>query len=282
MQWFIRLNMKEGTSDPFIAHFYSELLELRDQALNTKDKESCQNLRDAFDKFYYPVLDALEAARMHAKDIIELIRNHNEKLVSGEILSTQPNAMVLNDDIDKRLRNLIVAFVNSGGVASKEIQKLARSFGVEIGFMFQSDKEYAKGLSILRNGGNYLLADYCSAARTTWSDSFRSLRDSIEHHGWRLDLLKYDFSKDSGPRVIEPCIDGIILTLYIQKTFNRIASFIEDIMVYAFKINFLPFIALVEIPANERDPGFPRRFSLDLKRPDVSEWELYYTETQFL
>ena len=79
----------------------------------------------------------------------------------------------------------------------------------------------------------------------------------------------------------EPTLDGLGIAEYSATMFNNVASFIENISVYSFQTVLETSIGIAEIPADERKPIFPKRFTLWIPGRDFCEWSLAYSEEKF-
>lgn len=273
----------EGTIEPFYARLWVGILELRDAALRAKlGSNEIDDSRNNFDVLYKPILDAMSASRTAMKKIQYLIADHHRKISEGKIIRFQSNAFEISDSIDKPLRDEIATFLVNGVIAIKGTQKITEQFGINISCLFTKQANFEKGVSKLKSEGHTSLAKFLQKVRSDWTESFIIRRDAIEHEGWSLPNVEYRITTDQKAEIIEPQVDGIPVSRYSKKMLNRIISFAENVIVYAFKYAMKPDHVIVKIPVNQRDPDCPRRFRLDIKRPELLEWDIQYSENDFV
>jgi hypothetical protein len=279
MQFQIQKVRDEGSSEPFIARLWLGILEIRDQVLQFGSDDPA-SARNAFDRDYQPVLDALETLRTAAGNIQSLIAEHRQKIESGEAVSFQPNAVAIIESIEVPLRDTVSMFLNAGARVLKGIQPLLDRFQIPIWCLFMKEANFQKGLEDLRAKGHARVADYLSAVRTSWSEQFMERRNALEHKGWRPSPVVY---RVDGKRIamIEPDIDGVPASEYADRMSNRIIGFVEDLLVYAFSMMLPAPVILIEEPAIERDPARPTRFQLSLAGVDRTPWSLQYDDQGF-
>jgi hypothetical protein len=282
MQFRIQKVADEGTREPFYARLWLGIFELRDYALSAKLRSNkIDAVRHDFDVLYEPVLDAMSASRTATKNIQQLILNHQRKLSEGKIIRSQAHTLEISESISKPLRNEIITFLVNGVIAIKDTQKVVEQFDVNIGCLFTKQANFKRGISKLKVEGCTSLAEFLCDVRSAWSENFISRRDSIEHNGWVLPQVEYRLVAPQRVEIIEPQIDGMLVSCYSKEMLDRIISFVENCIVYAFKVIMKPPLVIVEIPSTQRDPDCPRRFKLDFKRPEILEWDIQYSERDF-
>ena len=130
------------------------------------------------------------------------------------------------------------------------------------------------------------MAQFLQDVRLHWSEKLILRRDSIEHEGWVLPSVKYKILTSKKVEVAEPQVDGVPLSHYFKYMLNRVMSFIENIVIYAFKSTYKAPVLITEIPLSQRDPVCPKRFRKDLKipgkiEPKYLEWDIKYSEDDF-
>jgi hypothetical protein len=272
----------EGPSDPFYARLWIGILDLKNMALRCQSRSNdVEEARVKFDDSYDSVLKALGAARTAMKNTQHVVDDHVRKLATSEIVEFQSSAYEISESIDKPLRDETTAFLVHGVIAMKCSQRLVEQFGINIGCLFTKQANFEKGADQLTASGHSSLAQFLRDVRSTWSESFIDRRNALEHEAWNLPPIEYKISAPKKVELIEPEIGGVALRRYSTETLNRISSFVENVVVYAFKQAFGLPIALVEIPKERRNPVCPTRFRLDLKRPGVEEWNIHYSEGDF-
>ena len=82
--------------------------------------------------------------------------------------------------------------------------------------------------------------------------------------------------------MLEPVVAGRLVSVYAKETFNALTSFVENIVVYSFQVALKPELGIFEIPAAKRDPMNVKRFELWHPIMGGPEWNLYYSENDFL
>lgn len=130
------------------------------------------------------------------------------------------------------------------------------------------------------------MAQFLREVRSKWSEKFILRRNSIEHQGWSLPPVEYKILPGNKVEIIEPEVDGMFLSFYSKYMLNRVMSFIENIVLYAFKSTYEPPIVITEIPINQRRPECPKRFFKELRIPGkiesrFLEWDIRYSEDDF-
>lgn len=284
---FKKISDSEGSSEPYCARLWIGILEFRDDALYTKLKFSnIEKYRNTFDDAYKPVLDAIDAMRTANKNIQDSIYTHKNKVLIGEIVQIQEHAIGVSESIDKLLRDSTANLLVNGVIAIKGIQKVTKIFDIDIGCLFTKEQNFEKGISELEKQSHNSLAQFLREVREKWSEIFILRRDSIEHQGWVLPSVEYRTLHGNKVEIIEPQVDGMSLSFYSKYMLDRVMSFIENIVVYAFKSTYEPPIAITEIPISQRNPECPKRFFKELKipgkiEPRFLEWDIKYLEDDF-
>lgn len=275
----------EETSEPFIARLWLGILELRKHALNANyGPTEVEVARSKFDSTYDSIMHAMGTCRTSVAGIQKLVADHQSKVSEGTIIRFQPNAYTISESIDIPLREHFSTFLSSGVRTVKGVQQITRQFGVDISCLFVKPANFQKGLEWLKAHSHVSLAQFLAEVRATWSEDLIKLRDRLEHEGWVLPPLGYRVIEGAKVEMIEPQIGGFRVSQYSTAMFNRIAAFVENVVVYTFQyaISKSDFpIVITEIPKAERDNSCPFRFRLGLRHPQVSEWEIKYSETDF-
>lgn len=286
MTFMLQKVSDEGTSDPFYARLWFGVFQLRDTTLQIgKTQDEFEKARQSFDQLYKPVLEATSAARTSAKEVQRLISDHRAKLSQGTILRLQSNTFELSESIGKPLRDKIADFLVNGVIALKSIQAVVKPFDVDIGCLYQKPNKFEQGIADLRASRHPSLAEYLVNAREVWTEQFIERRNSLEHEGWTLPRVEYIFGATNSAEMIEPQIDGLSISSYCATMLNRVMGFMENIIVYTFryvlKTSMRP-LAIVEIPTSQREHSNPQRFRIDIKNPAIVEWDIKFSETDFV
>ena len=237
--------------------------------------------RPAFDAVYNPVLEAAGSCRKAGKAILSAVSEHRTKLLNRDGVKLQKHAIEIPASIDVQIAESIRKLFTDGVIATKSVQQVTRFLGIDIAFVFARQGNFEKGLEGVRNAGHPELADFLSETRTRWSETFIKLRGDLEHNGWTLPHVQYNVSASGGIQLIEPVVDGVPVSTYSQRLFNRVLSFVENLTIYGFQSVFRGIRSLVEIPREQRNPDMPERFRLLANASQQPEWTIMYSDDDF-
>jgi hypothetical protein len=125
-------------------------------------------------------------------------------------------------------------------------QRAATAMGFDIGFLYQKDKEFEKGLSSLLAVETKLpatFADFLRQTRSDWQNEFSKFRNEfVEHqHGQRMDFKKF---YDSG---------------VVERLFESVWGTIVDLLVVLMSTRVPPGIQIALNDPNVHGP-WPKRF----------------------
>ncbi|MBX7149891.1 hypothetical protein K1X76_12540 [bacterium] len=238
---------------------------------NTIDAE-----RTIFDNNYKPILDALDSVRLAQKNILNLLIAHKDKIEAGKIVTFQRNGFQISESIDSTLSKEFSSFINNATIAYRETQKITKYFGVDIGFLYQKDSQFNKGIENLVNQKNYELANYLKQVRLIWAQNLVDSRNAQEHSGWTFPNMQYILGA-SKLAVQEPTFDQKPLSKYLPFISNHLLNFVEDLITYSFKQALLSPMIIVEIPLTERNPDIPMRFRVYLENQGIPKWEMSFS-----
>jgi len=244
---------------------------LRDMALTDKARIA------VFDELFLFVINHLVDVRKTSKAMLEMWRTYTARIAAGEIVRYD-NALHIDEPIDQSLNKHISSFVTDVARVSKQFQKLTRMFGVEIGFLFQNDKEYQKGLAAL-DASDQALADYLRESRK-WLEPLRLFRDEMEHEHYVLPPIKYTRAHDGRVTALEPKLLRSPLTIAVPYIENRLNRFVEEILVWCIAKSLLAPMIVTEIPLVARDPGKAERFKVTLSGT-APAWQLTHSVAAF-
>lgn len=272
----------EGTSEPFIARLWIGVPELRDHALNSYwSGTDLEKHREEFDTKYEPVFTALRTCREAASEVVTLVSDHSAKVTSGAIVEFQPSAVSFRENIDLPLHQATTRLLVNGVIALKGLQEVTKIFNIDIGSLFQNKTKFEEGLTHLSTTGHPALERYLREARQTWTESFNQQRVDFEHAGWTLPAVKYIRSGQTSFQVSEPTVCNLPVSEFARLSVRRLLSFVENNVVYVFKVSLSDPLIIVEIPPDERDSSIPRRFQLYLKGCGKPEWLPRYNDGDF-
>jgi hypothetical protein len=270
--WIVSKMSDEGSSSPFMARLFMGVLTIRDRVfLERKDRES-------FDKPYENALTALSDARATAKEIDRLLKEHKQKVSTGEAARLVGKTIHV-DGIDKELRKNIADFATSAGRSLKTgMQALTKALNLDIGFLFKEHGQFEKGIVRLFLS-HPERADYLREARG-WTERLSLLRNRIEHEGWTL--ARAGYRENNGKiEMLEPEIEGQTVSEFVRYTLDRLCCFVEEVTIYGLRTKMDPMISVAEIPRSERDPNAPERFRPALAVGGTPLWKLTYHATTF-
>lgn len=273
-QWIVQKLADEGSASPFMARLFMGLMRLRDAVY------SDPVAREGFDKAFDFVPTSLFTARTTAKEISELWVGHARKVATGEAVRRQGVAIHIDENIDKVLRKQVEHFLNSAARVIKQgMQGLAAQLGVDIGFMFNKQSTFERGIAALK-ASDPLLADYLEKSRQTWSERLIKSRIDLEHNNWSLPRITYD---TSGANVVavEPLVAGQPVTEFVQAMLDRVCCFVEDVTAHCIQQKMAAPITIREIPLAERQSEAPERFQLTLAVGGQPRWNISYQSSSF-
>jgi hypothetical protein len=275
----------EGSAEPYIARLWLGVCELRDLLLGhqAKSEEDLAGRRRQFDKLYVPVLDALSAARTQARAIRGLVDAHRERVAAGVAISRDRNALHINEAIELELQNRLAAFLPAAARAAKLLQELVAYLGTDIGCLFQKRSSFEAALEKLRVDGDNQLAKYLASTRAGWSETLMHRRNALEHEGRSLPDGRYVEEPSGFVSFLEPQIDGIAVSHFVEHVLGQTLAFVEDMVALCAQRGIADVGNLIDIPKDQRDPGNVKRFRLGVPVLQSHEqfWELRYSEGGF-
>lgn len=273
----IRKIANEGTAEPYYARLWFGVFELRDHALRAMSRSSDINAEQmAFDTIYKPILDSLDSMRLAQKNILTLLAEHKAKIGSGTIGSFQRNGFQISESIDSTLSKEFSCFVDNAAVSYREIQKITKKFGIDIGFLYQKDKQFNSGIEQLVTQNKHELAEYIKQVRSVWAQDLVNLRNEREHAGWIFPSVNY-IQNDKQLFIQEPVFHNKAVSEYITFISNSLLSFVENLTVFSFKQVLRSPMIIIEIPITERDATIPTRFRVSIENQGAQKWEMYFT-----
>jgi hypothetical protein len=265
----------EGTSTPFMARVFMGLLQLRNTALPI-DKE-----REEFDKTLDSALTPLMSARTAVREVLRLWDAHVADIASGKGVRVTPDGFAVVGDFHRSFRREIDSFLYDAAKALKEgTQKAGKATGMDIGFLFQKQGPYQKGLEALK-GSDPILADYVEKTRNRWSERLINARNNLDHGGWTLPKTRYEVRNGNQIFAQQPRIDGTPAAEFVSFMFDRLSCFVEEFLTYCFQKRLPSGAEIAEIPVASRPPQAPQRFQLTLQVGGRPAWRLQYSERRF-
>ena len=265
--------MDEGSSSPFMARLYLGNLRLRDVVF--PDHAS----RNIFDEPYHFVMETLLNTRSTSQEIVQLIDKHFSKLTKGEVGRLRGHTIYIEETIDKELRKEVETFLNSAVRALKQgMQSVTKALQINIGFLFQKQNSFEKGIMGLEKSDPSLGA-YLRVTRK-WSERLINSRNAIEHEGWMLPRVKY-IEDSGGIRAEEPEISNQKVSDFVKFIMDRLCCFVEEVTAHCLQAKMPAGISVTEIPLSQREPEMPERFQVTLTNGGKPTWNMMYHQNTF-
>jgi hypothetical protein len=265
----------EGTTTPFMSRVFMGMLQLRDTAF-PKDKE-----REEFDKSFDAALTPLMSARTAAEEILKLWSTHMADIASGRGVRITADGLEVVGDFHRSFRRAIDSFLYDAAKALKEgTQKAGKASGRDIGFLFQKQNAYQKGLEALWNS-DPVLAQYIEKTRDRWSERLINARNNLDHCGWTLPKTQYEVLNGTQLIAHPPVIDGTPAAEFVAHMLDRLSCFIEEFLTHCFQARLPSGAEITEIPVQYRAPQAPQRFKLTLRTGGRPAWRLLYSDRHF-
>jgi hypothetical protein len=271
-KWTVTKMADEGTTSPFMARIFLGILRLRDVAFSDDKKI------EEFDKASEVVIMTLFNVRSTAKEIIETLTQHINKVSMGEIARLIQNTIRIDESIDNKLRKQVEEFLNSTVRVLKDgMQKLSEVLMLELGFLYKKQGAFNNGIETLIKTEPEL-ADYLLETRK-WSERLILMRNEL-HGGWMLPKMGY--KNNSGTiEVVEPQISGEPVSEFVNYMTDRLCCFVEDISVYGLETQMPSDISVTEIPISERKTDCPERFQVTFVNGGMQIWTIGYHDSKF-
>lgn len=215
--WKVEHYANIGTSELFVFRFAIEIPRILDASLIMgKERDDAKEVITTF------LLEGLTPAFAH----LRTIRKHT---------SAPPPLMNRKQAYEDFFRTLWHAYKDL-------FQKAIRGMGVEIGFLFQSEANFEKGLKSHNVGPD--VADHLRQQRIDWQNDLSRIRnDYLEHRKPIWEDIKRFY-----------CVEAA------EKFFEGVWTTAEEILIGLMQSRFPPMCGLREIPIDKRDPKYPLRF----------------------
>jgi hypothetical protein len=224
--WKVEHYANVGTSELFVFRFAIEIPQILEASLIMgKERDEAKEAITTF------LLEGLTPAFEH----LRTIRKH---------ASEPPPELNRRQAYEDFIRTLWHAY--------KDLLKIAvRRLGFDIGFLFQNDQNFEKGLqSFLKDHPevNPELGDYLKHERSQWQNELGRLRnDYLEHRKLDWEHVKSAYRVDIAERL-----------------FQSVWTTSEDIFVCLVHSRFPDHSGIVEIPESKRDHNYPLRYQFVL------------------
>lgn len=265
-RFIIQQTSSEGTSSLFVARLVAGLMEARDWAI--EDDGS----RRVFDDILDVLLSSLRDARHSASEIQRIWGAHREAVARGLIVQTRGNRLHISESIDRVINRELGAFLLACTRALKNaLQKMSTHLGVEIGFIFQSQREFALGLENLR-AKDPDLAKYLELARS-WTAPLIKARNDLEHKVAPELRVTYDV-RARPVSALEPVFEGSSVTSYVEAVLEQVLVLVEEVVIHLLAAKLPPGMSIAETPKQARNLDYPRRFVLTVSKGGRLAWRL--------
>jgi hypothetical protein len=213
-----------GASEEFVEFFTGELLELLDaSALYGNEREA---VKDAIKS---TLVEGLMRSFEHLRKIRQSVSVHIPEL----------NRLQLYEDFARVLWH-----------AYKDLMpKVALLLGFDIGFQFQKDAIFEKGLAEFNGKYPSLIMDIpgvLKRQRVNWQQGLSEFRnDFLEHRKQNISTFERYYQSETA-----------------EMLFDHAWRTMADLLPVFVEARFLPTLSIKEIPLAERDPKRPRRYQL--------------------
>ena len=263
----------EGTRTPIVARAFLGILKLREAAI-VKQPD-----RDSFDTAYQIIYNELLDLRDAAAAINKIWNDHRAKIISGEVVRRNGQHIEITESIDRQLKSEVSNFFIIGArIIKNNMQTLMKNQGIDVGFLFQQDQAFQKGVTTLRTTEPHL-ADYVAQVRQ-WSGPLIKIRIDIEHGTWSLPKVTCAYDKTP----IEPeqlKMNDIPVCDYANLIYDRVACLVEELTAYCLQKKLPAGITIEEIPLDRRPTEAPERFRITMAGRGVNQWNLTHTPDKF-
>lgn len=263
----------EGTSSPFVARLFFGITHFRDDVFTDDIK------RIEFDGAHNSVLTELQNARSTFQELVKILQDHVRKVATGEVARIRGNSVQIDENVDRQLSKSLEDFLSASVRAIKHgMQALTKTLGVDIGFLFQKQSGFVKGLAALKKS-DPPLTEYLEQART-WSDRLVGSRNDAEHAGWKLEKIRYSV----GAKTVtaeEPEIGGQKVTEFAAFMLDRLLCFSEEVAIHCLQRRMPSGISIAEVALPERDPDCCVRFRRITVAGGTPVWQIQFHQSRF-
>ncbi len=251
-----------GSEDPFNARMMFGVMKLRD-AFVTNEEERLQ-----FDALYEPIFESLDDCMSCKKQLVDLIAGHKKKIDSKEIVGFQHNGEILeiHESIDRDMNKIFKDFFIKGEIALKSLQKLSKTYGLDIGFFFQDGVAFQKGVnkfSAEERPDTKAIVEMLTNDRK-WHTVFSKIRIAIEHGGFTLGNVKYQHETGDKVIVYVPRINDKEIDEVVTIMSSNVLNFIEDLIAVTINRNLKNGFYVIQIPEDKRDPSLPIKYTIGI------------------
>ena len=213
-----------GTNEPFLARIVIGLPEILDVA-DFKEKDK---IKESIIEIF---MNGLLPAFSHLQELRSIDSGKKEKLT-----------------VD--LNKAYFGFYDRIWAAYRDrMQKTAKLMGFNIGFMFQNDKDFEKGIS-----------EFQKAYPNVHSDIVEAMRKN--RIGWQNAVVRFRNDYAEHQTIFEKDVEELRTLESVEICFNNCWTAIERILGELICSKLYGWAGVEEIPEAERDPSAPKRFRI--------------------
>jgi hypothetical protein len=105
-------------------------------------------------------------------------------------------------------------------------------------------------------------------------------RIDLEHGTWVLPRTGYE-AENSAVKAIEPTVAGKPVSEFVDFTFDRLCSFVEELLSHCLRRKMPGGVTLTEIPLANRVTEVPERFRIALENGGQPSWRIAFHQSRF-
>lgn len=245
-----------GTKHPVVARISSGIPELLELWQVSEDKKKQTR------NYCYDIAKDLIEAEKQAMPVIREI-----EAIEANLEKNRPTTLPDSIESVLNLENIRV-FLK---FAKAALEKLANLLGIifDKGFSKPKFEDITNALAkkFSNEKRQYFILDVLQHYQP-FADKLVELRNREEHPRKRGEIFikNYDVKERENELVLErPCfIDQTPIYEYLTNALPMLLHFVEDCLIAAISIDLHPTVAIAEIPQNQRDPEYPKRFRLNI------------------
>ncbi|MGB8478618.1 MAG: hypothetical protein WCE63_07235 [Acidobacteriaceae bacterium] len=260
----------EGTGEPLIARLMLGIMDLARTSMALDKRE--------FDERYGAVLTPVLHMRNVYRELRETIAGHRDALAKGSIVkkSMGPDPL-LTERIDSKLRNDTNTFLEMAHKTIEGLPVTMKYFKINMDYLLDREQRFASGCEKNEAKAPELVG-YLRKLRPHWLDieaQFKSLRFG----SWTLPSVRYE-KTDKVVTMIEPHINGMTVSEYVDKIYNVVALAVEELVVYGFQNTPNQILGIAEIPLAQRVQNNAQRFKRTMQGYEEF-WQLKWSGKGF-
>ncbi len=235
-------------------------------------------LRNKFDNYQSAVVQNVLEAEYAKRKIAELMLDHSKKIKKGRATIINGNTIQI-DIIDFELNVFFKDFVIRSIMALDNLQDLCRFLDFEF-LLWAKEEKFLSQLEMLekrykkatRGGDVGLLFTIIKSHKEVWIETFKKLRNKIEHEGFQLPEVQYKISRNGQITPCFPCLAATEkLEASLEALWGNLFTFCEEMMALVLALKIKSPFCVVHLPEENRDSTFPIRFKISLSPKDLQQ-----------